>query len=194
MALEALVPRAADGDRAALAEILALIRPLMRRYCANRLGLPGELHVTADDVAQEICLATISALPRYRDQGKSFLAFVYGIAANKVADARRRAQIRSVHSVDDLPEQVCPDHGPEELALAGEQRAGRRKLMDVLTPRHKEVLVMRVVMGMSAAQTADLLGTTPGVVRVMQHRALNRLRTELSAKQHDVLRVRARSA
>ncbi|MBJ8345075.1 RNA polymerase sigma factor ShbA [Antrihabitans sp. YC2-6] len=177
--LEALLPRAVAGEDRAIGEIIATVHPLMRRYCANRLGAPGDLQVTPDDVAQEICIATIRAIPRYEDQGKSFLAFVYGIAANKVADARRRSQSHPLHCVEELPEQICPAHGPEELALAGEQRVYIRKLMEVLSPKHKEVLVMRVVMGWSAAQTADALGTSAGVVRVMQHRALNRLRAEL---------------
>ncbi|MFH5207499.1 sigma-70 family RNA polymerase sigma factor [Antrihabitans spumae] len=178
-ALEALVPLAASGDRVAVGEILRIIHPLMRRYCVNRLGRPGELQVTADDVAQEICLATIRAITRYEDQGKSFLAFVYGIASNKVSDARRRAQSHPLQTVEEIPERICEDPGPEDWALAGEQRAHLRELLDVLSEKHKEVLMMRVVLGWSAAETADALGTTAGVVRVMQHRALNRLRAEL---------------
>jgi RNA polymerase sigma-70 factor, ECF subfamily len=180
-ALESLVPFAAAGDETAVTEIIRLVHPLMRRYCTNRLGRPGDLQVTADDIAQEICIATIRAIPRYEDQGKSFLAFVYGIAANKLADARRRNQSHSLQSVDELPERVCEEHGPEELALAGEQRDHILQLMEVLSPKHKKVLVMRVVMGWSAAETADALGTSAGVVRVMQHRALNRLRAEIGS-------------
>jgi RNA polymerase sigma-70 factor (ECF subfamily) len=41
------------------------------------------------------------------------------------------------------------------------------------------VLVMRIVLGWTAAQTAEAIGTSPGVVRVMQHRALNKLRARL---------------
>ena len=36
-------------------------------------------------------MAAVMALPRYRDRGRPFLAFVYGIAAHKVADAYRAA-------------------------------------------------------------------------------------------------------
>lgn len=38
---------------------------------------------------------------------------------------------------------------------------------------------MRIILGWTAAETADAIGTSPGVVRVMQHRALNKLRAEL---------------
>lgn len=181
--LESWVPRAAAGDQIAIDEIVRIVHPLVRQYCVSRMGRPGDLQVTADDVAQEICIATIKAIPRYEDQGKSFLAFVYGIAANKLSDARRRSQLHPLRTVDELPERMCQASGPEELALAGEQRVYIRKLLDVLSPKHQEVLVMRIVMGFSAAQTADALGTSAGVIRVMQHRALNRLRAELRSTE-----------
>ncbi|MBF6329742.1 sigma-70 family RNA polymerase sigma factor [Nocardia transvalensis] len=179
--LDRLIGPAAAGDRHAVTEIVKIVHPLVRRYCAARIGSGGHLHVTADDIAQEICIATVQAIPRYRDQGKSFLAFVYGISANKVADAFRRAQQHPAYPVAEFPEEACPAPGPEEMALASERRRATRDLMQVLAPAHREVLVMRIVLGWTAAQTAEAIGTSPGVVRVMQHRALNKLRAQLAA-------------
>ncbi|WP_336081800.1 sigma-70 family RNA polymerase sigma factor [Nocardia sp. SSK8] len=176
--LDALVGAAARGDRDAVAEIVRLIHPLVRRYCSARMGATGHLTVTADDVTQEVLMATVTAIPRYRDQGKSFLAFVYGIAANKVSDAFRRGK-HVAYPMADLPDTASAAAGPEEWAMAFERRAATHELMKVLAPNHREVLVMRIVLGWSAAQTAEAIGTSPGVVRVMQHRALNKLRAEL---------------
>ena len=177
--LDKLIGRAAAGDRQAIAEVVRLVNPLVRKYCVARLGNTASLQVTADDVVQEILMATVNAIPRYRDQGKSFLAFVYGIAANKVADAFRRSQQHPTYPTADLPDTPSTAAGPEEWALASERRTATRELMKVLAPTHREVLVMRIVLGWSAAQTAEAIGTSPGVVRVMQHRALNKLRAEL---------------
>ncbi|WP_422615807.1 sigma-70 family RNA polymerase sigma factor [Nocardia jejuensis] len=179
--LEKLIGPAAAGDRAAVSEILKIVYPLVRRYCAARMSGSGHLHVTADDVSQEICMATVQAIPRYRDQGKSFLAFVYGISANKVADAFRRAQQHPAYPVAEFPDEPNLEAGPEERALQSETRRATRDLMQVLAPTHREVLVMRIVLGWTAAETAEAIGTSPGVVRVMQHRALNKLRAELRA-------------
>jgi len=88
--LDAVVADAVAGDRGALRELLEIVRPIVVRYCRARLGTAERSGLSADDVAQEVCLAAITALPRYREQGKPFLAFVYGIAAHKVADAHRR--------------------------------------------------------------------------------------------------------
>ena len=89
--LDAVVAEAVAGDRDALREVLEIIRPIVVRYCRARIGTADRSGLSADDVAQEVCLAAIMALPRYQDQGRPFLAFVYGIAAHKVADAHRAA-------------------------------------------------------------------------------------------------------
>src|SRR6476469_10580500 len=89
--LDASVGAAVDGDPRAIDRVLASIRPLVVRYCRARVGRQERSFASADDVAQEVCLAVITALPSYRDQGRPFLAFVSGIAAHKVADARRAA-------------------------------------------------------------------------------------------------------
>lgn len=47
----------------------------------------------------------------------------------------------------------------------------------------QEVIVLRVVVGLSAKKTAEVLGMTEGGVRVAQHRALTRLRGEVGAEK-----------
>src|SRR5205814_6836687 len=93
------------------AVLLANVRPGVVKYCRARLGRIGGAYTTADDVAQEVCLAVLRALPRFRDQGRPFAAFVYGIAAHKVADAQRAAiRDRAVTPVDTMVDR--PDAAP----------------------------------------------------------------------------------
>jgi RNA polymerase sigma-70 factor (ECF subfamily) len=56
-------------------------------------------------------------------------------------------------------------------------------LLRVLPVRQREILVLRVVVGLSAEETAEAVGSTPGAVRVTQHRALARLRRALAAQE-----------
>ena len=175
--LEEVVPRAVTGDRAALERILVLIQPPVRRYCASRIG---NLDVAADDVVQDVCLALVSAIPKYRDMGKPFMAFVYGIAAHKLADAGRKSVLRQTYSIDEMPEEQSSDAGPEQLALGGELRSHAQALMDTLPAKYRKIILMRVVWGLTAPQTGEELGMTAGAVRVAQHRAMNMLRAELS--------------
>ena len=74
--LDAVVAEAVAGNRDALREVLEIIRPIVVRYCRARVGATERSGLSADDVAQEVCLAAITALPRSKDQGRPVLAFV----------------------------------------------------------------------------------------------------------------------
>ncbi|WNG88816.1 sigma-70 family RNA polymerase sigma factor [Mycobacterium sp. ITM-2016-00317] len=183
--LDSVVAEAVAGDRDALREVLETIRPLVVRYCRARVGTAERSGLSADDVAQEVCLAAITALPRYRDQGRPFLAFVYGIAAHKVADAHRAAGRNKSDPMEIVPERFAGEAGPEQLAIDSEASARMAKLLQVLPEKQREILILRVVVGMSAEETADAVGSTAGAVRVAQHRALARLKSELTSNGRD---------
>jgi RNA polymerase sigma-70 factor (ECF subfamily) len=130
-------------------------------------------------------LAAITALPRYKDQGRPFLAFVYGIAAHKVADAHRAAARNRAEPTDVVPERFTLEAGPEQAALDSESSARMAKLLAVLPEKQREILILRVVVGMSAEETAEAVGSTAGAVRVAQHRALARLKSEIMPTGRD---------
>lgn len=140
----------------------------------------GERHLfSADDIAQEALMAVMTALPRYRDQGKPFMAFVYGITSHKVADAMRVAARVKSDPVEDIPEVGLVTDGPEQSALDADASRRMRALLEILPEKQREVLVLRLVVGMSAEETAQMIGSTAGAVRVAQHRALAKLKEEL---------------
>jgi RNA polymerase sigma-70 factor (ECF subfamily) len=128
-------------------------------------------------------LAAITALPRYKDQGRPFLAFVYGIAAHKVADAFRAMGRNQSDATDTLPERASRGPGPEQLALDSEAAARMDRLLATLPEKQREIVLLRVVVGLSAEETAEAVGSTPGAVRVAQHRALTKLKAELAGRR-----------
>ncbi|MBG6137088.1 RNA polymerase sigma factor ShbA [Longispora fulva] len=178
-----LAVRAAAGDSSALSDLLTRLRPLVVRYCRARLGRVGGGFVTADDVAQEVCLAVMKALPRYRDVGRPFVAFVFGIAGHKVSDAHRAAQRALAHApVESVPERPDPDASPETLAVAADLSRRLSSLLGELTPAQREIVLLRVAVGLSAEETGAVLGMTAGAVRVAQHRSLGKLRAMVEAR------------
>ncbi|MFD2494641.1 RNA polymerase sigma factor ShbA [Amycolatopsis jiangsuensis] len=177
--LDGPVDAAVAGDPEAVSRLLAAVHPLVVRYCRARIGGLARGYAAADDLAQETCLALLTALPGYRRQGKPFLAFVYGIAQHKVADAHRTAARDRTEPIPDPPEAADPADGPQERALRGELNTQLARLLRVLPDRQREIVLLRVVLGLSAEETAEAVDSTPGAVRVAQHRALSRLRTEL---------------
>ncbi len=178
--LDAAVAEAVAGSRDALREVVETIRPIVIRYIRARLGTAERVGLSADDVAQEVCLAAIQALPRYQDQGRPFLAFVYGIASHKVADAHRAAARNRSEPTDVVPERFSLEAGPEQMAINSDSAARMKQLLSVLPEKQREILTLRIVVGLSAEETAEAVGSTPGAVRVAQHRALARLKSEIA--------------
>ena len=166
---------AVRGHPGAVEALLERIRPMVVRYCRARLGRITGHYYVADDVAQEVCLAVLAALPRYRDMGRPFASFVFGIASHKVADAVRTASRLAV-PFEDLPDGPDERPGPEETVVAYIEAERTRALLAQLPHHLRELLILRVVTGLSAEETGNVLGMSAGAVRVAQHRALARLR------------------
>ena len=144
-----------DGGDAAEA-LLGRVRQLALRYARARLGRFGAEDV-AQDVAQEVCMAVHTGLRTYDDRGLPFEAFVYSIAAHKVADAQRL---------------LIRDEASRAMAL-----------IRTLPSQQQEILTLRVAVGMSTEETAAALGMTAGAIRVAQHRALTKLRELIGATE-----------
>ena len=170
-----LVARAAVGDPDAAETLVARFRPAVYRYCRARLGGTPGADQSADDAAQEVCLAVLHALPRYRDEGRPFEAFVFGVAAHKVADAQRAAA-RSAQLHGELQDRPDDSAGPEDYVVRGSDAQLARFLLAQLPAAQRELLILRVAVGMSAEETGSVLGMSAVAVRVAQHRALTKLR------------------
>ncbi|GAA5124430.1 RNA polymerase sigma factor ShbA [Pseudonocardia adelaidensis] len=179
--LNRLAGLASGGDRKSLELLLARIRPMVVQYCRARIGFGTLGTQSAEDIAQDTLFAVVGALERWRPE-KRVMSFVYGIASNKVVDAYRAAgRDRSVPT-EVVPDEPDVEHGPEQAALHGGLVAELRELLDQLPEQHREILVLRVALGMTAVETAVAVGSTSGAVRVTQHRALAKLR-ELAARR-----------
>ena len=173
--LNDLTSLAVQGDHGAVDSLIREVRPMVVRYCRARLArVSGYVHYS-DDVAQEVCIALLAALPRYEDMGRPFASFVFGIAAHKVADALRTSTRADVPT-DDVPDRPDDGPGPEEAAVRTVEAERARALLDELPEQQRRLLLMRVIAGLSADETGHVLGMSAGAVRVAQHRALARLR------------------
>jgi RNA polymerase sigma-70 factor (ECF subfamily) len=92
-----------------------------------------------------------------------------------VADAQRQA-MRIPVPIDQLPDVADVGPGPADQVVKADEAEKARDLLDMLPPAQRELLVLRVAVGLSAEETGAVLDMTAGAVRVAQHRALSRLR------------------
>jgi RNA polymerase sigma-70 factor (ECF subfamily) len=174
LSLRALATAATGGDSDATDVLLVRVRQLALRYARARLMRHGAEDL-AQDVAQEVCMAVIAALPTFEHRGSPFEAFVYSVASHKLADAQRTL-LRGPTPVAEFPDRVDHSGGPEDRAVARDELRRVMSLLDQLPTSSREILILRVAMGMSAEETAAALGMSAGAVRVAQHRALAKVR------------------
>lgn len=188
-----VVAAAKAGDPTAVHALIASVRPAVLTYCRSRLGTYAGGLEAADDVAQEVCVGLLKVLPRYEANGAPFAAFVYAIAANKVADAQRSYR-RSAVLVDEFPDQTEPSPTPEERVLSSASVQATNELLSRLPSKTRQVLLLRAS-GLAADVVGAQLGMTANAVRVAQHRGVVKLRQLIEdSEEHRELfagRVRA---
>jgi RNA polymerase sigma-70 factor (sigma-E family) len=90
---------------------------------------------------------------------------------------RRRRVVESL--VDVPPERGVPDEQP------GEQVEALRRLLSGLSPRQRTVLALRYGADLSEADTAELMGVSPGTVKSLASRGLAKLRTDLDRTAYE---------
>lgn len=157
-----LVRRAQDGDREAFGELYRLHHGRVFRLARASLGASG-----AEDAAAETFVRAWESLPRYRDTGAPFAAWLYGIARHVVADAGRSRRR--------LVPWARPPEGTEE-APAPEGRMDLARAVRRLPREQRRVVEMKFLMGLSNGEVGRALGKSPGAVNTQQWRALERLR------------------
>lgn len=174
--LTVLALRAKDpDDKESRDRLMTAVHDRAFRYARARLGRFPRAANAAEDAAQEVCVAVLMSLEKYDDRGVPFEAFMYSICARKVVDVQR-VSMRSPVPTDELPERVDLDSNPEDIAVNGADAGLAWSLMQELPANQREILTLRIAVGLTAEETAQSLGMTAGAVRVAQHRALGRLR------------------
>lgn len=146
--------------------------PTLYRYALARLGSREE----AEDVAAQVFLQALAAIDRYRYRGRPVLAWFYRIAHNLVADRLRSPARRLAQGEGHEPEGGQPD---SESLLDGIEL---QRALDRLKPEQREVVVLRLRMGLSTRETAQLLGKSEAAVHSLQVRAVENLRRLLRHK------------
>lgn len=179
----ALVLRVQAGDMQAYAEIWQRyhVRVSMRIY-----RLTGDRNL-ADDLKAEVFTKALKNIGSFTWQGHDFVAWLYTIAGNLVADHLKSAHHRRDRACDftawnapDYPD--CSREGdPEttaEIRLASLQVLAA---MAHLTPEQREVVSMRYLAEMTTDETARAIGKNVGATKALLYRALVSLRRILAA-------------
>jgi RNA polymerase sigma-70 factor, ECF subfamily len=196
-----LLRTASLGDEAARTQLLARHRDRLRRMVAVRMDRRLASRVDPSDVVQEALAEAARGLSGYlRDRPLPFYPWLRQVAWRRLVGLYRHHVVARRRSVDrEQPgEPSIADASAHALAAACLAAGGsspsraliREELLDRvhaalarLDPCDRELLVMRHLEGMSAAEAGATLGVGEGAVRVRLVRALKRLRTLLDREE-----------
>jgi len=171
---EQLVDSARGGDRAALERLLERHERQVYRFGLKMCRDPE----AAKDVLQETLIAAARTVKDFRG-ASSPSTWLYAIARSFCIKQRRRSKFAPEHeeSIDsaeaghEVMQIADPGRAPDD-ALAGRQveRALEQAIAE-LDPMYREVLLLRDVEGLSAAEVAEATGVSVEAVKSRLHRA-----------------------
>lgn len=165
---ETVLAGAQEGSEAAFARLWRDVNPSLLRY----LGLGGD---NADEVAAETWLTVVRGLSTFRGDESAWRAWVFTTARRRAVDAARRRdrESRFGSRAAEWVVPLAPDCA--DLVVDAATTHDAIQIVRRLPPLQAEVVLLRVVAGLSVHEVADVLGRTPGSVRVAAHRGLRAL-------------------
>jgi len=176
-ALARRIAAAAPGlDAAAEAELYRRLGPRVRLYGRRHLRDDEEAH----DLMQQVMLTTLEKLRagELREPGR-IVSFVFGMCRMVTLDIRRGARRR-----DALLEKFGADLPYADIAIAPRLDEARvAACLERLGERERSVLLLSFYEEETAEKVGDTLGLSAGNVRVIRHRAMERLRACVLGKE-----------
>lgn len=173
-AFEVTLADARAGDQDAFAAIFRDIQPSLLRYLQVIAG------DAAEDTAGDTWLQVIAGLAGFRGDEQAFKAWLFTIARHRAIDSgrsRARRQALPARLGATYLQQAMPDTADVVLERLSTQAV--LTAIASLPGDQAEIIMLRVVAGLDAPAVAQIVGKTPGAVRVAAHRGLRRLATVL---------------
>ena len=179
-----LVRAAQQGDAAAMEDLIARSYRAAYTLALRLLRNPDD----AAEATQEAYIRMVRGLKRFREVG-AFPTWLFKIVSNVCMTEIRRRNRRAVPmdtSTADSPEDVkTVDGAPinvEETAIGRIFWEQLEAKVQELPEVYRTVVILRDVYGLSGEDAGEILGITPGAVKVRLHRARRKLRDELAGQ------------
>jgi RNA polymerase sigma-70 factor (ECF subfamily) len=167
---EQVLERARTYDAQALAEIYDRYAGSIYAYLYHVLGDAAQ----AEDLTGEVFLRLLQALRTGRAPRDRLKGWLYQVAHNLAMDwFRRQKKGPSAPLSEDL---AADDGQPSDIVEDGQVRQELRAGIQRLTPDQQQVILLRFAEEFPAAEVARLMGKSEGAVKILQHRAVSRLR------------------
>jgi RNA polymerase sigma factor (sigma-70 family) len=175
---EALARRAADGDRAALDELLRLIEPRVLRQVSRFLPYRQD----AEEATQDVLLKVATRIGTFEGRSK-FSTWLYEVTANQARQTYRSLRRRAAESTTDVPVER-PD--PRTTSVIAGSRLDLLDALERLETEHPDLVrafVLRDLSDLEYADIARLLDVPVGTVKARIHHARRYVRESLDGSR-----------
>ncbi len=169
--LIALVELARNGDSEAFGQLYDHYHASVYRFLYYRVGSVQ----LAEDLTGETFFRALRSMSSFRWQGKDFGAWLMTIARNLTTDHFKAGRTRLETTTEDMSTLDTTTEGPEGAVLASLTNEALLEALSQLPTEQRECLVMRFLQGLSIAETAEVLGRSPGAVKQLQLRGVRNL-------------------
>jgi RNA polymerase sigma-70 factor, ECF subfamily len=165
-----VIRRAQDGDDHAFAILWRHFNPMVLRYLRVMAGSASE------DLAAETWLQVATSIRQFEGDEPGFRSWIFTIARYRQIDWHRKRSRRLEVPID-APGNDPTSGNDETFDRTDENMSRERALATIasLPPDQAEAVMLRIVAGLDVARVADMMGRSPGSVRVLTHRGLRRL-------------------
>lgn len=180
--IKTIIPQAVAGDRYAFVEIYEITKDYVYRTVHFLLIDKNEV----DDVVQEIYINLFKSLKKF-DTSLPFRPWITGIIMKKIQDARRNRWklTRMLHKVFASQQPIVPSIA--ELIETKQLYSHLLEQIEGLTPKLKEVILLRYVHDFSQEEVAKILSIPLGTVKSRINSALQKLRNSETNKMNIAL-------
>ncbi len=162
-----LVERVKRGDEEAFDQLFAYLSRMVYSYIFYLVKRREDI----EDLTQEVLLRVFTHI---KEQRGNFLPWVYKIARNKTIDFYRRQRAKREEYLSRISEENLPaESGPFFENINPEML---RAAITQLPPEQAEVINLRFIQGASIKEVGEIMKKSVGAVKVLQFRALHRLR------------------
>lgn len=172
-----LLERARAYDAQALAEIYDCYAGAIYRYLYRYLGDAAQ----AEDLTSEVFLKLLQVLNTSRAPRDRLQGWLYRVAHNLAMDLFRQESRQAVFPLDE--ELMSESASPATEVERHQSQQQLREAIGQLTPEQQQVILLRFGEGFKITEVSRLMDKSEGAVKILQHRAVKRLRKLLDPKE-----------
>jgi RNA polymerase sigma-70 factor (ECF subfamily) len=170
----------AKTDPEVFGQLYGLYVDRIYNYIYYRVGN----HHDAEDLTAKVFFRALNHIPRYKNHGAPFAAWLYRIAHNLVANWHRDHSRRQVVALENVR---LTGEGRENPHHAAE-RANERELLlaaiQELPPERQQLLTLKFIEKISNAEIGQVMGRSEGAIKSLYHRTLVSLKKMLAEHEN----------